>query len=171
MSRFRCCVAHTRGSQGIFMHSGPQKMAFWEMLQWWNAACVWGAIRKHVGFSWRGQRFMRSVTGMTEPSPSVQPLGVLHCPLPARQARMWLTCADLCSTNPECTSGIGGCVCVFANKKFFSPPSWHFSGGLAFLARRGSNQVVVLLLWLKYKEEGGLQMQEEPHRSPCKPSN
>lgn len=27
-----------------------------------------------------------------------------------------------------------------------SPPSSHFSGGLAFLARRGSSQVVVLLL-------------------------
>lgn len=32
-----------------------------------------------------------------------------------------------------------------------SPPSSHFSGGLAFLARRGSSHVVVLLLWLKCK--------------------
>lgn len=28
------------------------------------------------------------------------------------------------------------------------PPSSHFSGGLAFLARRGSSQVVVFVLWL-----------------------
>lgn len=41
---------------------------------------------------------------------------------------------------------------ISSSLEIISPPSSHFSGGLAFMARRGSSQVVVLLLWLKMEE-------------------
>lgn len=84
--------------------------------------------------------------------------------------------------NPPCSRELGwsqstrvgprACVCAPTHvKQFFLPPSSHFSGGLAFLARRGSSQVVVLLLWLKYKEEAWLQVQYKTLKMPRKFSN
>lgn len=151
---FCCCVTNTCGSQEIFMHSGPQKIAFWEMRRWWALRVSEEPLGKMSVSA--GEGGVCSITGMTKTEPSQLSN---HQGLATALYQPGRGVDHACKSVQHEAGKYERPAPVFANKKFASPPSSHFSGGLAFLARRGSSQVVVLLLWLKYKEGRGLEVQ------------